>query len=136
MATDRLGIAAHLHVLLRRKTGRVTDIEWMVANEAYAAEIVRFATARAAEDGAPELKEWADKLAAALAEAVPPTRRPLVAAVRARMEAPSPGGLGQAGHVESAFFPSQSGSPSQLPGGETPPGGDESDAQRYVRGLR
>lgn len=135
MATDRLGIAAHLHVLLRRKTGRVTDIEWMAANEAYAAEIVRFATARATEDGAPELKEWADKLAAALAEAVPPARRPLVVAVRARM-APPPNGLGQAGHVESAFSPSRSGSPSQLPGGEIPPGGDESDALRYVRGLR
>ena len=136
MATDRLGIAAHLHVLLRRKTGRVTDIEWMVANEAYAAEIVRFATARAAEDSAPELKEWADKLAAALAEAVPPARRPLVATVRARMEAPLPNGSGQAGHVESVFSPARSGLPSQLPDGETPPGGDESDALRYVRGLR
>ena len=30
--SDRLAIAAHLHVLLRRKTGRVTDTEWMAAN--------------------------------------------------------------------------------------------------------
>ena len=26
--SDKLAIAAHLHVLLRRKTGRVTDTEW------------------------------------------------------------------------------------------------------------
>ena len=26
---DRLAIAAHLHVLLRRNTGRVTDTEWL-----------------------------------------------------------------------------------------------------------
>ncbi|MDO8770278.1 MAG: hypothetical protein Q7K57_16555 [Burkholderiaceae bacterium] len=29
-----MGIAAHLHVLLRRKTGRVTDTEWMASNAA------------------------------------------------------------------------------------------------------
>ena len=40
---DKLAIAAHLHVLLRRKTGRVTDTEWMAVNAEYALEIVRFA---------------------------------------------------------------------------------------------
>ena len=30
--SDKLAIAAHLHVLLRRKTGRVTDTEWMAVN--------------------------------------------------------------------------------------------------------
>eukprot|EP01034_Spumella_vulgaris_P008250 gene8250-10499_t len=55
-------MAAHLHVLLRRKTGRVTDTEWMAANAEYALEIVRFARAKAQEDGHPDLAEWADKL--------------------------------------------------------------------------
>jgi hypothetical protein len=41
--TDVFAIAAHLHVLLRRKTGRVTDTEWMATNADYAREIVRHA---------------------------------------------------------------------------------------------
>jgi hypothetical protein len=62
LASQKIAIAAHLHVLLRRKTGRVTDTEWMASNLEYAAEIVRFARTRAAEDGHPELEEWAGKL--------------------------------------------------------------------------
>ena len=61
-ANENLAIAAHLHVLLRRKTGRVTDTEWMAINAAYAAEIVRFAHAKALENNEPELATWADKL--------------------------------------------------------------------------
>ena len=34
--SEKLAIAAHLHVLLRRKTGRVTDTEWMASNGSYA----------------------------------------------------------------------------------------------------
>ena len=64
--SDKLAIAAHLHVLLRRKTGRVTDTEWMAANADYAQEIVRFARQRATEDNAPDLAEWADRLEQAL----------------------------------------------------------------------
>ncbi len=30
--SEKIAIAAHLHVLLRRKTGRVTDTEWMASN--------------------------------------------------------------------------------------------------------
>ncbi len=52
---DKLAIAAHLHVLLRRKTGRVTDTEWMAVNAEYALEIVRFARQHAQEDNVPEL---------------------------------------------------------------------------------
>ncbi len=69
--TDRLAIAAHLHVLLRRKTGRVTDTEWMAANADYALEIVRFARQRAQEDDVPELAEWAARLEQAV-HAAPP----------------------------------------------------------------
>lgn len=76
---DTLAIAAHLHVLLRRKTGRVTDTEWMAANAEYAREIVRFARQHAVEDNLPELAEWADRLDHVL-HAAPPVaaRRPLL----------------------------------------------------------
>ena len=92
--SEKLAIAAHLHVLLRRKTGRVTDTEWMASNGSYAREIVRFARERAVQDQAPELIEWADRLEHAL-HASPPAaqRRPLLDAaaqtVRAR-PAPTP----------------------------------------------
>ncbi|WP_422844905.1 hypothetical protein [Acidovorax sp. M2(2025)] len=76
---DKLAIAAHLHVLLRRKTGRVTDTEWMAANAEYAQEVVRFARQRAREDNAPELAEWADRLEhALLATPAAAPRRPLL----------------------------------------------------------
>jgi len=92
--TDRLAIAAHLHVLLRRKTGRVTDTEWMAANADYALEIVRFARQRAQEDDVPELADWAGRLEQAVHEAQPETRRPLLdvaaQAVRQRIAAPPP----------------------------------------------
>ncbi|MFT4241896.1 MAG: hypothetical protein QM569_06405 [Acidovorax sp.] len=92
--TDRLAIAAHLHVLLRRKAGRVTDTEWMVANADYALEIVRFARQRAVQDNAPELAEWAGRLEQAVHETPPEPRRPLLdtaaQAVRQRMASPPP----------------------------------------------
>ena len=44
--SELLAIAAHLHVLLRRSCGRVTDTEWLAANAEYAAEIIRFAGSR------------------------------------------------------------------------------------------
>lgn len=84
-SSERLAIAAHLHVLLRRRTGRVTDTEWMAVNAEYAAEVVRFARARAARDGAPDLAEWADRLAQAMdlaAPAVRPDPPPPAAAAR------------------------------------------------------
>lgn len=90
--TDRLSIAAHLHVLLRRKTGRVTDTEWMAANADYALEIVRFARRRAEEDNAPELAEWAGRLELAVHATPPEQRRPLldVAAQAARQRGAPP----------------------------------------------
>lgn len=66
LESEKLAIAAHLHVLLRRKTGRVTDTEWMAVNADYAREIMRFARASAKEDGHVDLAEWADKLEHAL----------------------------------------------------------------------
>lgn len=83
--SDRVAIAAHLHVVLRRKTGRVTDTEWMAQNAEYAAEIVRFARERAHTDDVPELADWADRLEQAMA--------PLAAAQEQR-PATELGGLG------------------------------------------
>jgi hypothetical protein len=74
LTSEKVAIAAHLHVLLRRKTGRVTDIEWMTTNLEYAAEIVRVARNAAALDGVPELAEWATKLEQALQPATPAPR--------------------------------------------------------------
>src|SRR5688572_2217635 len=77
LVSQKLAIAAHLHVLLRRKTGRVTDTEWMASNLEYALEIVRFTRAKSLEDGHPELTEWADKLERAVLEPSPSQRVPL-----------------------------------------------------------
>ena len=63
LANEKIAIAAHLHVLLRRKTGRVTDTEWMATNREYAMEIVRFARQSATEQGDGDLSALADKLA-------------------------------------------------------------------------
>ena len=78
LASEKLAIAAHLHVLLRRKTGRVTDTQWMADNLEYAADVVRFARRSAEEDGHTDLAEWADKLEQAMfpAPAVAPGRKP------------------------------------------------------------
>lgn len=109
LASEKLAIAAHLHVLLRRKTGRVTDTEWMASNLEYAREIVRFSRQHAEEDKQPDLAEWADKLASALelnpsAPAKPAARR-------------------------------VSGPPSQFP--EQSASSSEADeGQRYIRGIR
>jgi hypothetical protein len=65
-SSELFAIAAHLHVLLRRKTGRVTDTEWLASNPEYAREIVRFTREKARAEGHAELLPWADKLEAAI----------------------------------------------------------------------
>lgn len=92
LASEKLAIAAHLHVLLRRKTGRVTDTEWMAANTEYATEIVRFARAKAEEDGHPELAEWAEKLERATLELAPksPSRASALGRLPLLREPPAP----------------------------------------------
>ncbi|RYF30369.1 MAG: hypothetical protein EOO26_15350 [Comamonadaceae bacterium] len=60
--SERIAIAARLHVALRRKTGRVTDTEWLAVNPEYAAEIVRFARANAAETNDLDLNAIASRL--------------------------------------------------------------------------
>lgn len=113
--SEKIAIAAHLHVLLRRKTGRVTDTEWMASNAEYAAEIVRFARASAHSDGHLDLGEWADKLASAMLEAAPP--RPMISRL-----------LGAAGTAHGTEKPPAAPQASPSPG--------EADGHRYVRGIR
>lgn len=64
--SELFAIAAHLHVLLRRRTGRVTDTEWLATNAEYARAIVRFTREKAAAEGHEDLLPWADKLEAAI----------------------------------------------------------------------
>lgn len=64
--SELLAIAAHLHVLLRRSCGRVTDTEWLAANAEYAAEIIRFAREQEGARSTPELVEWTHRRQLAL----------------------------------------------------------------------
>lgn len=82
LASERIAIAAHLHVQLRRQTGRVTDTEWMAMNPEYADEVVRIARASAKERGVAELAELAQKLEAAML----PLKRPSAPKVAARVD--------------------------------------------------
>lgn len=85
---EALAAAAHLHVLLRRKTGRVTDTEWMASNTDYAQAIVRFAREKAASDGHTDLVPPADRLEALMARIEAPARKALLDAVTARARPP------------------------------------------------
>jgi hypothetical protein len=80
---DTFAIAAHLHVLLRRKTGRVTDTEWMATNADYARAIAQLARDSGESLPDEELLKWAEKLEQALpAIAAPPPARPLIAVAK------------------------------------------------------
>ena len=57
---DKLAVAAHLQVLLRRRLNRVTDVEWMTVNRDYALEVVRLCRSTPHDD----LHHWADRLEA------------------------------------------------------------------------
>ena len=81
---EALAAAAHLHVLLRRKTGRVTDTEWMASNADYAHAIVRYAREKATSEGHTDLMPLADRLEALMPRSDAPARLPLLEAVRAR----------------------------------------------------
>lgn len=159
-SNEKIAVAAHLHVLLRRKTGRVTDTEWMASNREYAIEIARFARGKAAEDGHVDLSVWADKLEEIMA--IPDTRQrvPLVKAVtdavKERAAHPAAGGpasgypADQQGsrrvntedevYPESGFIESTFGhifgdnDPNRDP--NRPKEKKDPDAPRYVKGLR
>ncbi|MES2926885.1 MAG: hypothetical protein V4843_08710 [Pseudomonadota bacterium] len=77
-SNDVFALAAHMHVLLRRKTGRVTDTEWLASNADYAREIVRFTREKATTDEHADLLALADKLEAAIPLIAAPGRKPLL----------------------------------------------------------
>jgi hypothetical protein len=135
LVSEKLAIAAHLHVLLRRKTGRVTDTEWMAQNAAYAVEIVRFARAKAREDNHPDLAEWAGKLEQAVLQPSPTTPKPLAqAALQAFRSRPAPPPPPVSSPGPASEFPSESGfSESSLDPTRAPRG---PDSPRYVGGIR
>ena len=63
LESEKMAIAAHLHVVMRRKIGRVTDIEWLMRNAEYAREVIRLATLDPLH---ADLVEWGERLQAAL----------------------------------------------------------------------
>ena len=146
LVSQRLAVAAHMHVLLRRKTGRVTDTEWMADNLEYALEIVRFARSKADEDNHPELHEWADKLELVALEPKPAARTPLVPSalqvLRQRSAVvPAAPPAGPEPVPGSGFAPSTFGGPGfaeSATGAERPPDKPPRDpaAPRYVGGIR
>lgn len=71
---DRIAAAARLHVALRRKTGRVTDTEWMSVNVEYATAIVRIARAHATATSDLDLAAIATGLEFAIAPLAIETR--------------------------------------------------------------
>lgn len=72
LESEKFAIAAHLHVVMRRVHGRVTDVEWMLKSPEYAREVIRVARGETHAD----LLRLADKLEAAL---LPPPPAPRAA---------------------------------------------------------
>ena len=146
LVSQKLAVAAHLHVLLRRKTGRVTDTEWMADNLEYALEIVRFARAKALEDGHADLAEWAEKLERAVLEPSPARRVPLAQTaaqiLRERGQQPPAGeparqaapDLNATGAFAASTYGESGFAESNLDGDKRKP--REPDVPRYVGGIR
>ncbi|MDB5844816.1 MAG: hypothetical protein JWP79_2126 [Polaromonas sp.] len=131
-SNEKLAIAAHLHVLMRRKTGRVTDTEWLASNPAYAAEIIRLAHLKAAEGGHDDLGQLADRLEAAMAVADTPAYRPL--AQRLTEAAREHNARAQGARPALSFDAS-----GNSIFGDSQPGADGTqrpNAPRYIKGLR
>jgi hypothetical protein len=145
-SNDVFALAAHLHVLLRRKTGRVTDTEWLTTNVDYAREIVRFTREKATTSDHADLLVLADKLEAAIPLIASPGRKPLLQAAADTLKAgqvstataqraatPRSGGFAHSvpgqrtsGFIESTLISAFGGSRKE---------GDDPDA-RYVGGIR
>lgn len=92
--SELLAAAAHLHVQMRRLTGRVTDTEWIVASPEYARAMIRLAREKAQAEGHTGLQQTADRLDALMQ---PPPAKPvsrlsaaLDLANRAEVDAPTP----------------------------------------------
>jgi hypothetical protein len=121
LESEKFAIAAHLHVLLRRVNGRVTDVEWMIRSAEYAREVIRVARTEQHAD----LLKLADKLEAALDVGARPVARP----------APSPARKPSFAHSESADSSSYPASDFPASGFDGAPG-QGAGGKRYVRSLR
>ncbi len=73
---ERLALAAHLHVAMRRKIGRVTDTEWMASNVAYGLAMVDIALAHANDHLDQDLGRLALRFGAARTVRQSSERRP------------------------------------------------------------
>ena len=126
---DAFATAAHLHVLLRRQTGRVTDTEWMATNPEYARAMVAFATEWAEREGLGDLRRLALKLAALIPAMGTAQRKPLLVAAGQRWAPP---------REPSAAEPVSGFRESRLPfaDSESPAGRGATGARRYVGGIR
>ena len=87
-ASEMIATAAHLHVAMRRKMGRVTDVEWMVTDVAYATAMTQLALQHATDQNDEDLRKWSSKLAQAWADKAPAP--PKSAAVVQRLAEPHP----------------------------------------------
>ncbi len=128
LESEKFAIAAHLHVLLRRVNGRVTDVEWMIRSADYAREVIRVARTEQHAD----LRKLADKLEAALnvgARAAVPT----AAARRPAFAHSESGDLNS--HPPSDYLTSSFGH-SELPGSAGGTAAPKPDRKRYVGSLR
>jgi hypothetical protein len=88
--SELLAAAAHLHVQMRRLTGRVTDTEWMVASPEYARAMIQLAREKAQADGHTALLQTADRLDALIRPPTPSrplTRETAETGLAARVEA-------------------------------------------------
>ena len=145
--SEKVAIAAHLHVALRRRTGRVTDTEWMASNHEYATEIIRFARAKALEGGFADLALWARKLESLMQDVPAAKRLPVARAAKApagwtdseqqRLES-----LREAGEAarNAGFENSMQGSETGFAESTLGPDGirrrRDPDAPRYIGGIR
>ena len=72
---EKLPIAAHLYVTLRRKLNRVIDVEWLLHNEDYAKEVIKIAR----QQGMEELAHYADRMEELIfGKVAPPRPAPIV----------------------------------------------------------
>jgi hypothetical protein len=145
-SNDVFALAAHMHVLLRRKTGRVTDTEWLTTNADYAREIVRFTREKATGEANADLLALADKLEAAIPLIAAPRRKPLLQAAADTLKA----GQVSAATAQRASTPRSGGFAHSVPGQTNsgliestlnsvfggPRKEDEDPEARYIGGIR
>lgn len=122
---ELMAVAAHLHVILRRKTGRVTDIEWLVANPDYAQAIADFAKLKAKELADTDLELWALKLELANQHRPPRGAKPLVQLAIDSVQA-----------NQSKAMAADPVVPNARVAAEPEPAKPENSAGRYIGGIR